>query len=141
MPVDTFLKQMIYQISLRVVGATEIVNDRANLRKYMECYWDMEKNASFWNTQMKWLPFVSNEKRTQAGKMLFTAFVTAVEMRKQENRREDDYVQTMLDGGASSLDCARWTMNALFASIITTSGAFTYTLGLASANPEIYKKL
>jgi cytochrome P450 len=140
-PAHKHLYFIMFQVSMRVVGSSEIIRDREKMQPMLDAYWDQENNASFINVFYNWLPIKSNKKRKEGGVNLYMGLRAPIDNRIAESRTEQDYVQRMIDFNVPVDDIVRWLIGALFASIINTSGMTTWTLIYASADPKIWKKM
>lgn len=130
----------MFRVSVRIVGAEETAEEE-DLTQMMSNYWAMENNQSYTNTMLASLPTPSNKLRKAAAHDLQAALKAPIEARAASGERRDDYIQILLDSGATPFDATIWVTGMLFASIINTSSMFAWTIALASADREIWAKM
>ncbi len=89
---------LVFQISILFVGLAEHARD-INAVKAMEApFWSFADNTGFMATHFPLLPIPSTVKKWIGAVKMSTAIRTTVEKRKAEGRRENDYIQEMIDG-------------------------------------------
>lgn len=99
---------LMFQVSMRVVGLTEIVADKDKAVAMLKSYWDMENNSGFLNTFYSFIPLRSNYKRVKGGISLYLGLKKPIEQRIKEGKSEDDYIQRMIDWGIPADGIVRW---------------------------------
>ncbi len=137
----TAIFELMFKASMRIVGPTELVEDREELLKTFKAYWDMETNSGYLNTFWSFIPTPGNYRRLQGGVKLYLTVSGLLDRRIKSGKRYDDYMQTMIDLNVPIADITRWVIGALFASIINTSGMTMHALCHAVVNPAVWKKM
>lgn len=132
---------IIFRVSIRIVGSTELADDKSVLKPMMDSYWTIETENNYFNTVFPDLPIPSNRRRKQAGKDLHNLLKTPIEKRIASGEREEDYTQVFIDAGNTAMDITLWQTGMLFASIINSSAMFAWTLAFSSADRTIWQKL
>lgn len=95
-PADLQYK-IIYQLTMRTVGATEIAEDPGLSAKTLDLFEAVERNASTYRIIFPWLPTLGWMKQMYAGAQLYSIIDNIARKRKAEGRREDDAVQVLID--------------------------------------------
>lgn len=97
-PFDSIYK-LVYLLTIRVVGATEIASDRDLQLKTLKLFQAIESTATPSQIMFPWLPSPALFKRMFAGSQMYMIFQKIVEARKKNNIVEDDALQYLLDQG------------------------------------------
>ncbi len=128
---------LVFQISILFVGLAEHARD-INAVKAMEApFWSFADNTGFMATHFPLLPIPSTVKKWIGAVKMSTAIRTTVEKRKAEGRRENDYIQEMIDRDASIKSIEDFIMGGLFAAIINTTGVTSYLLAFLCTDAKL----
>jgi hypothetical protein len=93
--------QIVYQLTMRQVGCTEIASDMNKIKHTLSLYEAIEKSANAVNIIFPWLPTFALLSRTIAGGKLYFIFKNIINDRKKTGRRENDALQHLIDMGDS----------------------------------------
>jgi cytochrome P450 len=99
-PFDSMYK-IVYQLTMRTVGANEIANDPKLLAHTLSVFEQFETSSSTMRIIFPWLPTPRHWIRMYNGARLYMIFQKIVEDRKKEGRRENDALQFLLDQDVS----------------------------------------
>ncbi|KAI6381024.1 hypothetical protein MCOR25_001325 [Pyricularia grisea] len=138
--IDTFedMNQIIYRMTMRTFGATEIASDPALLRKTLRYFEITERSSSPIRLVIPWLPTLNHLRRMGAGAMLYWNFSTIVNERKKTGKKVDDAFQYLIDKGEDMTGILRFTLSALFAGQINTGINTAWILVYLALTPSWY---
>lgn len=106
---------IVFQLTMRIVGANEIAEDRKLMNKVEHYYAAIDDSANTWNIIFPSLPTWSLIKRYYSGARIYMIFQNIIKRREKQGRREDDPLQFMLDKGDSLDHVIRFVIGSLFA--------------------------
>ena len=89
--------RIVYQLTMRTVGATEIAESPALMDKTLRLFETVENASSPARIIFPWLPTPAHLRRMAAGARLYMEFNKIAEDRKKTGRREEDALQFLLD--------------------------------------------
>ena len=95
--------RLVYQITMRTVGATEIAESKELCAQTLVHFEAIDQNPSPARIVFPWLPTLNQLRRTVAGGQLYMILRKIVEARRKEGRREEDALQHLLDTGNTDL--------------------------------------
>lgn len=128
---------LVFQISVLFIGLAEHARD-INTVKAMEApFWSFADNTGYMATHFPLLPIPSTIRKWVGAIKMSTVIRTTLETRKKEGRRENDYIQEMIDRGCSTKAIEDFIMGGLFAAIINTTGVASWLLVFLCAQPEL----
>ncbi|KAK5120820.1 hypothetical protein LTR85_005887 [Meristemomyces frigidus] len=113
-PFDSIYRT-VFQFTMRTVACKEIADDPALLAKTLKMYEDVEGTGTPLSIMYPWLPTPAKAKRTYAGAQLYVIFKRVVDARNNEDRREEDALQYLMDQGDNIRDIITFVLGALFA--------------------------
>lgn len=99
-PFDSIYK-IVYLLTQRAVGATEIARDRKLLDTTLHLFEAIESTAKPYQVIFPWLPSPALLKRFWSGTRMYMIFSKIVNDRQKFGRREDDALQFLIDKGDS----------------------------------------
>ncbi|PWY98353.1 cytochrome P450 [Testicularia cyperi] len=126
---------LVFQISVLFVGLAEHARDINAVRKMEGPFWTFADNVGFMPTHFPLFPVPSTVKKWYGAVKMSAEIRGTLQKRRQENRREDDYIQEMIDRGASDRVIEDFIMGGLFAAIINTTGVASYFLLFLHSDP------
>lgn len=91
--------EIVFQLTMRMVGSAEIANNTASLRKTLRLFETIEQSTTPTSIIFPWMPTLALFKRTIAGGRLYQLFKGIMDDRKKTGRREDDALQYLIDMG------------------------------------------
>lgn len=128
---------LVFQISVLLLGLAEHARD-VNAAKALEApFWSFADNTGYMATHFPLLPWPSTVKKWIGAIRMSTEIRSTVEKRIKEGRRENDFVQEMIDRGSSIKSIEDFVMGSLFAAIINSTGVTSYFLLFLCARPEL----
>jgi cytochrome P450 len=115
--IDPFedLYEIVYQLTMRTVGATEIAESPAQLKKTLRLFERIEASVSHIKHVFPWLPTVNQYKRMYYGAQLYMTLAKIVDERKKTGTRYEDCAQMLIDQGYETLHILGFVLSALFA--------------------------
>lgn len=119
---------LVFQISVLFVGLAEHARDINTIKAMEKPFWTFADNTGYMATHFPLFPTPSTIMKWVGAIKMSTAIRTTVEKRKKEGRRENDYIQEMIDRDASTKSIEEFIMGSLFAAIINTTGVTSYLL-------------
>lgn len=99
--IDPFVSiyEIVFQLTMRMVGSAEIANDTKRLRKTLTLFETIEQSTTPTSIIFPWMPTLAFIKRTIAGGQLYYLFKGIMDDRKKTARRESDALQYLMDMG------------------------------------------
>ncbi|KAI0593285.1 cytochrome P450 6A1 [Biscogniauxia sp. FL1348] len=113
-PFDS-LYGIVYQLTMRTVGAEEIANDPALLRSTLAIFEGFEGSESIAHVVFPWLPTPKHLIRIYNGARLAMVFQRIVEKRRTTGKRREDSLQNLIDQGLGIKDIVAFVIGALYA--------------------------
>lgn len=118
-PFDDLYK-LIYQLTMRAVGCTEIAEDPKMISKTLAIFRSLEGANPATRLVLPWLPTPGHIKRLVAGFRMYLIIKRIIDKRTQEGRRENDPLQMLLDQAMALEDIVGVVISALFAGQINS---------------------
>ncbi|RDL36450.1 Cytochrome P450 [Venustampulla echinocandica] len=112
--------EIVFQLTMRMVGCAEIANDTARLRKTLRLFETIEQSTTPTSIIFPWMPTLALFKRTIAGGRLYRLFKGIMDDRKKTGRREDDALQYLMDMGDNIKSVIQFIVGAVFAGQLNT---------------------
>lgn len=132
---------LVFQISVLFVGLAEHARDIKTVKAMEGPFWMFADNTGYMATHFPLLPCPSTVKKWWGAIKMSTAIRSTLEARKKEGRRENDYIQEMIDRDASTKAIEDFIMGGLFAAIINTTGVASWLLVFLCAQPELRNRV
>lgn len=132
--------ELVYKLTMRIVGATEIAENRKMLKKTLSIFEKFESNNSTARIIFPWLTTPAYVVRLILGALLYMHFARLVNKRKQSGRREEDAVQYLLDQGADNELIIKFETSALWAGLLNT-GINASWMPIFLAHSEAWKAI
>ncbi len=89
--------RMVYQLTMRTVGANDIAQSPALLEKTLRLFEEIESARSPARIVFPWLPTPGHIKRMGAGARLYMIFKNIADTRRKTGTRSDDALQFLMD--------------------------------------------
>lgn len=134
-PFDS-IYELVYWMSMRIIGPNEISNDRQLLKHTLQLLDKLQSNAQPMGIIAPWMPLPSTLRRAWAGLKLYNIYAGFVRTRQQKGIRENDTLQELLDQGISTVNALKFTFGTLFAAQINTSINAAAVLCYLAVNDE-----
>ncbi len=112
------LYRTVYQLTMRTVGADDIADDPALLRKTLSLFEAIDAASSPSRIVFPWLPTPGHIKRVTAGFRLYMIFKKIADKRRKTGQHGNDALQFLLDGGE---DLAKILTVRLFSATVSPS--------------------
>ncbi|KAI1076373.1 cytochrome P450 6A1 [Whalleya microplaca] len=109
------LYELVYQLTMRTVGANDIADDPALLRHTLDIFEGFEASGSVAKVFFPWLPTPKHVMRLYNGARLAMVFQKIIDGRKSTGKRGEDALQVLIDGGAGIKDIIGFVIGALYA--------------------------
>lgn len=133
--------RVVYDLTMRTVGATEIVASPELMDKTLG-WFETIQNASAVQIIFPWLPMFADVKRMVAGGRLYYLLKGLVDNRKKTGRREDDALQYLIDNGEDDITkVISFILGSLFAGQLNSGINAAYELCWLASTPEWYRRL
>ncbi|KAI1432137.1 cytochrome P450 6A1 [Xylaria sp. CBS 124048] len=133
--------EIVYQLTMRVVGANEIAEDRKLLRQTLMTFDWFERADSFARVIFPWLPTLNHYMRLFHGARLAFVFRDIIEKRKKTGKKENDALQFLIDRGLNLQDIVGFEIGSLYAGQLNSGINAGYLLINLTQNPEWMKRL
>lgn len=128
---------LVFQISVLFVGLAEHARDINTIKAIEAPFWTFADNTGYMATHFPLLPTPSTIMKWVGAVKMSATIRSTLEARKKEGRQENDYIQEMINRGASTKAIEDFIMGSLFAAIINTTGVTSYLLVFLCSNPEL----
>ncbi|KAG9124093.1 hypothetical protein FRC07_012865 [Ceratobasidium sp. 392] len=112
---------IIFQTTIRTIGCREISDSIEQCKKLEKLYQHTEQGSTAASLLLPWFPSEARKRKTAATTEIYVWLDSIIKARQNENRREDDALQVLLDSGETTPTIVQFVMAALFAGI-TNSG-------------------
>ncbi|KAL9097480.1 MAG: hypothetical protein Q9165_000376 [Trypethelium subeluteriae] len=139
-PYDT-LYDIIFQLTLRAMGCTEIAADPQKRRQLLGYYATMDRCITRSSVLFPWLPTLSLAKWYWSAFRMFSMFNRVIEDRKKQGRREDDALQYMLDCGETTERIVMFVSGSMFAGVFNATINAGAMLAFLAHQPEWQNKV
>ncbi|KUI69915.1 Obtusifoliol 14-alpha demethylase [Cytospora mali] len=114
------LYRLVYQMTMRTVGAEEVADNRALGDYTLAVFQDLEKRNSTAKVYLPWLPSPAHYLRMWDGFRLYRVFSRIIKERQSKGTAYHDSFQYLIDSGASVKDITGFEINSLFGGQINT---------------------
>lgn len=128
---------LVFQISVLLIGLQEHARDINAVKALERPFWEFADNTGFMATHFPLLPWPSTVRKWIGAIKMSAEIRKTLQQRKNEGRRENDYVQEMIDRGASARSIEDFVMGGLFAAIINSTGIAAYLLIFLCSRPDL----
>ena len=90
---------IVYQLTMRTVGATEIADSPQLLRRTLGLFEEVERNTSTARIIFPWMPTLGYVRQTIAGGKLYVIFDKIAKERRRTGKTHEDAFQFLMDTG------------------------------------------
>ncbi|KAG9093832.1 hypothetical protein FRC06_011362 [Ceratobasidium sp. 370] len=111
---------IVFQATIRTIGCREIADSMENCKRLEQLYWHVERGSTPTSLLLPWFPSQARKLKTAATTEIYMWLDSIIKARQNENRRENDALQDMLDSGESTPTVVQTIMGALFAGIVNS---------------------
>lgn len=133
--------RIVYRLTMRTVGATEIATSPELLEKTLNWFHMIENNVSPARLVFPWLPTPNHLKQLYAGTRLYFTMDGLIKERKKSGRREDDALQFLIENGGDTVRTLSFVIGALFAGQVNSGINAAWCLIYLATTPEWYKRV
>ncbi|KAI1495631.1 cytochrome P450 6A1 [Biscogniauxia marginata] len=133
--------RIVYQLTMRTVGAEDISEDPALLRSTLAIFEWFEKSESTAKVVFPWLPTPNHLIRMYNGVRLAMVFQNIVEKRRRTGKRGDDSLQNLIDQGLGIRDIVAFVIGALYAGQLNSGINAAWVQVYLATNPEWYARV
>lgn len=134
-PFDS-LYQIVYQLTMRTVGANDIAEDPELLRKTLSMFEQFEKCNSTLKIVFPWFPAPSHFLRIYNGARLGMVFQKLIDQRTKTGKKGNDALQYLIDQGVGIRDIIAFQLGALFAGQLNSGINAAWVQVHLARNPE-----
>ncbi|TKW55364.1 Obtusifoliol 14-alpha demethylase [Colletotrichum tanaceti] len=132
---------IVWQQTLRLVGADEIAASADNRNYVLRLFEDIAESASPLRVMFPMLPTLGHVKRMVAGARLFGMLQGFVNERRTSGRKENDALQFLMDSGEDMTGITGFIAGGLFAGQLNTSVNAAWLLIYLATNEEWHNKV
>lgn len=133
-PFDS-IYEIVFHLTVLQVGAIEIANDRAKLRKLLSLFETIENSSTYFTVLFPRIPGPARIKRIIAGTKLYFMLKKCFDDRAASGRREEDALQFLIDSGDSVEAATQFIVGSLFAGLLNSGINAAYILSYLGLNP------
>ncbi|RYO88763.1 hypothetical protein DL766_005187 [Monosporascus sp. MC13-8B] len=134
-PFDS-LYQIVYQLTMRTVGANDIAEDPVLLRKTLSMFEQFEKSNSTLKVVFPWFPAPNHLFRIYNAARLGMVFQKLIDQRTKTGKKGNDALQYLIDQGVGIRDIIAFQIGALFAGQINSGINAAWVHVHLARNPE-----
>ncbi|KAG8720691.1 hypothetical protein FRC09_009125 [Ceratobasidium sp. 395] len=127
---------VVFQLTIRAGGCREIADSVEQCKRMEDLFWAIDEGATPTAVLFPWIPSAARRKKVKATGDVFDWFDHIIKTRRQEERREDDALQMLLDLGYSTTDVIEFVLFTLFAGIINTGLMSAWLFIFLDQEPE-----
>ena len=127
--------KIVYLLTMRALGATEIANSRPLLDRTLHLFESIEESTTPYQIIFPWLPSPALFKRYIAGTQMYMIFQKIVNRRKMQGCREDDALQFLIDQGDDTQRILWFVIAVLFAGQLNSGINAATVLCYMASNP------
>ncbi|KAH8756595.1 cytochrome P450 6A1 [Diaporthe sp. PMI_573] len=132
---------IVYQLTMRTVGATEIADSPQLLRRTLGLFEEVERNTSTARIIFPWMPTLGYVRQTIAGGKLYVVFDKIAKERRRTGKTHEDAFQFLMDTGEDIVRILTFVLGALFAGQINSGINAGWLLCYLATNPEWYARI
>ncbi|KAG8704821.1 hypothetical protein FRC08_002018 [Ceratobasidium sp. 394] len=127
---------IVFQATIRTIGCREIADSVESCKKLEDLYWHIEKRSTPTSLLLPWFPSPARKMKMAATTEMYMWLDSIIKARQNENWRENDALQDMLDSGESTPTIVQTVMGALFAGIVNSGLMAAWVFILLDQEPE-----
>ncbi|KAI0878743.1 cytochrome P450 6A1 [Hypoxylon argillaceum] len=135
------LYEIVYQLTMRTVGANDIAEDPKLLRHTLSIFDWFEKSDSFAKVIFPWLPTLNHFLRLYYGTKLALVFREIINKREKTGKKGNDALQFLMDRGLTLSNIVGFEIGALFAGQLNSGINAGYLQIFLTQNPEWMARL
>ncbi|KAK3326234.1 cytochrome P450 6A1 [Apodospora peruviana] len=133
--------RIVYQLTMRTVGATEFAESPKMLEKTLHWFEVIESSTSATRIIFPWLPTPGYIRQMIYGARIYTTLNRVMNERKKTGRRVEDSLQFLMDSGANVVRILTFIMSSLFAGQLNSGINAAWMLIYLAADPYWYRQL
>ncbi|KAB8346184.1 hypothetical protein FH972_023230 [Carpinus fangiana] len=138
-PFDSIYK-LVFLLTIRLVACREIAESPAQLDKSLSLLQAIEASSTPASVIAPWAPVPAKITRFLSGAKLYMMFKELVDARHATGTREEDAMQELIDGGASTTNIMKFVLGAVFAAQLNSGINIATQLCHLGANKEWHAK-
>ncbi|KAK3940840.1 cytochrome p450 6a1 [Diplogelasinospora grovesii] len=131
--------RIVYHLTMRTVGCTEIAESPEMLAKTLRLFEVMEESSSPTQVIFPYLWTPNYLRKMLAGGRLYYMLDAIVKGRKKTGRREEDALQFLIDSGESMVRILSFVLGALFAGQLNSGINAAWMFIYLAATPDWYR--
>lgn len=114
------LYRLVFQLTMRTVGATEIASDPSKLNRMLYLFEAIDAAANSASILFPWAPNLGKLKRMLAGARAYMMIDEIVKSRRAGKAVYPDSMQALVDGGGSPLQITGFVIGSLYAGLLNS---------------------
>ncbi|KAF2114015.1 cytochrome P450 6A1 [Lophiotrema nucula] len=130
------LYRVIFKMTIRVVGAEEIVESPELLEKTLNYFHMIDASSTATTVMFPKLPSPAILRRTYAGARLYMMVEKIVKQRAESGEKHDDPLQYLLDQGDRTYKIIEFMVGALFAGLLNSGINAAWVMCYMATSPE-----
>ncbi|KAI0125425.1 cytochrome P450 6A1 [Xylariales sp. AK1849] len=135
------LYNIVYKLTMRTVGAKDVAEDPALLKKTLSLFESLDEYKSTLRFFFPWLPTPNHLRRMYAGMNLYSIFGNIADERRKTGKREDDALQYLIDTGTNNTMILQFVVGSLFAGQINSGINAAWVPTYLAMHPEWKERL
>ncbi|TIC90210.1 Obtusifoliol 14-alpha demethylase [Colletotrichum higginsianum] len=130
--------QLVFQLTMRMVGCDEIAEDPALMVRVLRIYESIDAASTATKIMFPWMPTVGHLRRVYSGAKMYMLLEGFIKQRKERGVGNDDALQFLIDNGDSTAEMVAFMVGALFAGLINSGINAAYLLCFLAADERWY---
>ncbi|GAP85097.1 putative cytochrome p450 6a1 [Rosellinia necatrix] len=111
---------MVYQLTVRTLGANEVADDEKLLRYTLDIFQTFQQCESPTRVAIPWMPTWNYVRQYYCGLKLAIVFKDIIRKRQATGKRDNDALQFLIDQGGTLQEIIPFQIGVLFAGLINT---------------------
>lgn len=128
--------RIVYQLTMRTVGAHEIAEDAELCDKTLALFESIEAAGTATKILFPWMPSVGQMRQLAAGARLYMTLDGIVSKRRKDGVRRDDALQHLMDQDTGMVQMASFIIGSLFAGQLNSGVNAAWILVELAQNAE-----
>lgn len=132
---------LVFQMTVRMATCQELAENKDDIERLTQHYWDLEKSATPVALLLPWFPSRAKKAQKNSTRALFTLLYKYVDLRRKAPVPSSDPIDTLIAYGDNNEAIVGFIMGVIFAGVINTGAKSCWILLNLGANPEWKSKV
>lgn len=132
---------LIFRLTIRLLGLMEHARDAEIYKRLETPFWQFSDNTGYMATHFPLVPVPSTLSKWSGAVKMSVEVRKMLAQRKAQGRREDDYIQVLIDQGRPDSTIDQFVIGSIFAGIINTTGVASFFLLFLCSDAKLYARV